>query len=119
MWLKRILRLVGVLAIIVTSTSSAQYIGSSNSDKFHETSCRHAKKITDENKVEFETAEAAGKAGYLPCKTCKPAKAKVESSNSDVMKNPGESGQCRAVTKKGTQCKRKAQAGKEYCWQHP
>ena len=27
--------------------------------------------------------------------------------------------QCAATTKKGTRCKRKAQAGREYCYQHP
>jgi colicin import membrane protein len=28
------------------------------------------------------------------------------------------SGQCKAVTSKGTQCSRKADAGSDYCWQH-
>jgi hypothetical protein len=28
------------------------------------------------------------------------------------------SGQCQAITKKGTQCSRRAQAGSVYCWQH-
>jgi len=28
------------------------------------------------------------------------------------------SGQCKAITTKGTQCSRKAQEGLEYCWQH-
>lgn len=28
------------------------------------------------------------------------------------------SGRCQAITKKGTQCKRMAQAGRKYCWQH-
>ena len=28
------------------------------------------------------------------------------------------SGQCKAITTKGTQCSRKAQEGSEYCWQH-
>lgn len=29
-----------------------------------------------------------------------------------------DSGQCAATTKKGTQCKRNAASGSEYCWQH-
>ncbi len=29
------------------------------------------------------------------------------------------SGRCQAITKAGTQCKRMAQAGSKYCWQHP
>lgn len=28
------------------------------------------------------------------------------------------SGRCQATTKKGTQCKRNAQPGRKYCWQH-
>lgn len=28
------------------------------------------------------------------------------------------SGRCQATTKSGTQCKRSAQAGSNYCWQH-
>ena len=29
-----------------------------------------------------------------------------------------QAGQCKAILKNGTQCKRKAQAGSIYCWQH-
>lgn len=29
-----------------------------------------------------------------------------------------EAGQCQATTKKGSQCKRNAASGSEYCWQH-
>lgn len=32
--------------------------------------------------------------------------------------NTSYSGRCQAITKKGTQCSRKAQAGRDYCWQH-
>jgi hypothetical protein len=31
---------------------------------------------------------------------------------------PQVSGRCQAITKKGTQCSRKAQPGSLYCWQH-
>jgi endonuclease YncB( thermonuclease family) len=31
---------------------------------------------------------------------------------------PASSGRCQAITKKGTQCSRRAQAGSSYCWQH-
>ncbi len=29
-----------------------------------------------------------------------------------------DAGQCKAITKKGTQCKREAVSGSDYCWQH-
>lgn len=48
------------------------YVGSINSDKYHLPSCRWAKKILPENKIEFHSREAAVKAGYKPCKVCKP-----------------------------------------------
>jgi len=38
--------------------------------------------------------------------------------NSSPSDNSQESGQCQAITKKGTQCSRKAQAGSKFCWQH-
>jgi hypothetical protein len=31
---------------------------------------------------------------------------------------PVSSGRCQATTQKGTQCKRNAKAGSNYCWQH-
>jgi hypothetical protein len=33
-------------------------------------------------------------------------------------KSESENGQCQAITKKGTQCSRRAQAGSKFCWQH-
>jgi hypothetical protein len=36
----------------------------------------------------------------------------------DSAKTEYVSTQCQAITKKGTQCKRKAKAGSIYCWQH-
>ncbi len=36
----------------------------------------------------------------------------------ETTESPQTSGQCKAITSKGTQCSRKADAGSEYCWQH-
>ncbi len=41
---------------------------------------------------------------------------KAHSSNSSS--KPATAGRCQAITKKGTQCSRNAQAGSNYCWQH-
>jgi hypothetical protein len=38
--------------------------------------------------------------------------------NSSTTNTSQESGQCQALTKKGTQCTRKAQEGSKFCWQH-
>jgi hypothetical protein len=40
------------------------------------------------------------------------------SGRSATSPTPSSSGRCQAITKKGTQCSRKAQPGSQYCWQH-
>jgi len=47
-------------------------VASKNSDKYHRPSCKWAKRIKPENLIRFESAEAARKKGYKPCKVCKP-----------------------------------------------
>lgn len=41
-----------------------------------------------------------------------------ESTKSIKESQTTSSGRCQAYTKKGTQCKRNAQPGRNYCWQH-
>lgn len=48
------------------------YVCSSESDKYHEPTCRWTDKIKDENLVHFDTVEEAQAAGYDACGTCKP-----------------------------------------------
>lgn len=48
------------------------YVGSSESNKYHEPSCHWTKEINDSNLVHFDTEEEAAAAGYIPCGTCKP-----------------------------------------------
>lgn len=49
-----------------------KYIGSKNSDKYHEKNCRWVKEIKDGNAVYFNSKEEAVQAGYESCGTCKP-----------------------------------------------
>jgi hypothetical protein len=51
-----------------------KYVGSKNSNKYHFPECKWAKKISPKNLVTFKTAQEALKAGYIPCKVCKPPK---------------------------------------------
>lgn len=64
--------------------------------------------------------------GYIPLKT-EAASASPTStvtrqssvtSTPPRQENSNYSGRCQAITKKGTQCKRNAQAGRTRCWQH-
>ena len=48
------------------------YWSSSRSNKFHKPSCRWARRISPQNLVVFKNREDALKAGYIPCKECRP-----------------------------------------------
>lgn len=45
-------------------------VGSKNSDKYHLPDCPGAKQISEQNKVWFDSIEAAEKAGYKPAANC-------------------------------------------------
>lgn len=45
-------------------------IGNKNSQKYHLADCQGAKKISEHNKIWFDTAEEAAAAGYQPCNIC-------------------------------------------------
>ncbi|MDI6870396.1 MAG: Ada metal-binding domain-containing protein [Bacillota bacterium] len=61
-----------------STTSSAkaeakqEYWASAKSNKFHYPYCQWAKKISPANLIVFKSREEALKAGYIPCKVCKP-----------------------------------------------
>lgn len=48
------------------------YIGNKQSKIFHYPECSSAKRMSDENKVFFNSREEASNAGFKPCKRCKP-----------------------------------------------
>lgn len=52
--------------------SSGVYVGSVDSDKYHNPSCRFAKEILPENEIWFDSAEDAQNSGYSPCGGCHP-----------------------------------------------
>jgi len=51
---------------------SVSYIGNKNSKKFHLPDCQWAEKISPGNRVYFKSRDEAVKAGYVPCKVCRP-----------------------------------------------
>lgn len=88
------------------------FVGNSSSKKFHISSCASAGKIASGNRISFGTADEAVKAGYEPCKICSPTGETVAPVETE------SGGRCQATTKKGSQCKRNAEVGSKYCWQH-
>ena len=47
-----------------------KYVGSAESDKYHDPDCRHAKNIKESNEIWFTSTEDAEANGYKPCGTC-------------------------------------------------
>ncbi|HNZ58995.1 MAG TPA: tetratricopeptide repeat protein [Syntrophorhabdaceae bacterium] len=50
----------------------AELWASKTSNRYHNPSCKWAKKIKKSRLIKFETIEDATNAGYVPCKHCKP-----------------------------------------------
>lgn len=50
--------------------SSGTFVGSVDSNKYHNPGCRFAKNILPKNEIWFDTREAAQAAGYEPCGVC-------------------------------------------------
>lgn len=66
-----------IVAIVVVTASFATvlastYVGNSKSRKFHYADCHFAAKMNQKNRVYFNSREEFIKAGYVPCKRCKP-----------------------------------------------
>ena len=55
-----------------SKTITGTFIGNTNSEKFHEPSCRWAQKISSSNKITFSSRNEAINQGYQPCKVCNP-----------------------------------------------
>ncbi|MEW6110437.1 MAG: Ada metal-binding domain-containing protein [Nitrospirota bacterium] len=73
--MKKILPILFVifsLVLLYGQTWAGEFWGSKNSDKYHYPDCRWSQKIKPHNLVIFETPEKALKAGYVPCKVCRP-----------------------------------------------
>jgi micrococcal nuclease len=92
--------------------------------KYHREGCRHL--------ARSQIPVALKNVGsHQPCGVCKPPTLR-DSASRDSTITPAvahettqpkptpqaDSGRCQALTKKGTQCSRRAQAGSHFCWQH-
>lgn len=54
------------------SGDTGSYVGSRNSNIFHNPDCRWAKKITETNKIVFSSRDDAINQGFRPCNVCNP-----------------------------------------------
>lgn len=67
-----IILLLAFSIVCISLAADFKYVGSKNSNKYHFPDCKWAKKISPKNLITFMTAGEAVKAGYVPCKVCKP-----------------------------------------------
>lgn len=56
---------------IASTAQSGQYVASKTGAKYHLPWCSGAQRITEANKIWFQTKEEAEKAGYTPAANCK------------------------------------------------
>ena len=115
-----VLGLLVSFSVVVCAQSETVYVTKTGA-KYHRAGCGSLRSSS----IPMPLAQAAAR--YTPCKICKPP---IPSSNAtpspaaDTTTRTAptakavESGRCQAITKKGTQCSRKAKAGSTYCWQH-
>ena len=74
---RNISKLLFVLFLLLLScnqSDSTEFVGSVNSNIYHYTKCKWAKKIKPTNLIEFNSIGEAKSAGYRACKVCKPPK---------------------------------------------
>ncbi len=65
--------IIASLALPATAADKeVKFVGSKKSDKYHYLDCEWAKKIHLGNVIYFDSVQEARKAGYVPCKVCKP-----------------------------------------------
>ena len=53
-------------------TKAAAIVANKDSKVYHRSDCKTAAKMKEANKTTFASAAEADKAGYKPCKVCKP-----------------------------------------------
>lgn len=64
--------IISLMSAFSVFALSAEYWASKNSDKYHFPTCKWAQKIAPTNLVKFKSTQDAMKAGFKPCKVCKP-----------------------------------------------
>jgi micrococcal nuclease len=88
-------------------TDAAQYYITKTGEKYHRGGCRYLARSA----IPISLDDALAR-GYGACSVC------IGASGTMSQKPSATGGQCAAITKKGTRCKRTAKAGSRYCWQH-
>src|ERR1035438_9793705 len=111
------------VVLLISSTISQTVHITKSGKKYHSAGCIFLK-----SDIPIDLKDAVNR-GYTPCSKCNPPVLTSSNQNNitsnsysnttiNKKKLDTTSGRCQAITKKGTQCKRKAKPGSIYCWQH-
>ena len=110
---------LAVLLLLLSNGCSAQPVDdrtivckTRTGAKYHKSDCSYLSK----SKIEISLKDAVAE-GLTACSRCRPIEVEVKAEGKAKQKKV-YAYRCQAITKKGTQCKRKASAGSNYCWQH-
>ncbi len=121
---KKLLLVVSFFLLLSTDFFAQTVYVTRTGAKYHSAGCQYLR----QSSIPMQLKDALA-SGYTACSRCNPprqitekqsAVTKPDTSTKQQLKTKGEmtSQQCQAITKKGTQCKRKAEPGSKYCWQH-
>ena len=120
--MKRFLFPFLLVALFISSTIAQTVHITRTGSKYHSAGCSYLR-----SDIPIDLKEAINR-GYTPCSRCNPPTSSSNTGNTTNYKNSNttvatskalvQNGRCQAITKKGTQCKRKAKTGSIYCWQH-
>ena len=71
--MKKFLSLIVAAIILMTANVLASnYVGNSNTKRFHYADCSSVKEMNPKNRVQINSRDEAISKGYVPCKRCKP-----------------------------------------------
>jgi len=71
--MKKVILLTFIFIFVFVSFAiAAEFWASKNSNKYHYPSCEWAQRISKQNLIIFKSPEDAVRAGYVPCKVCRP-----------------------------------------------
>jgi len=61
-----------IFALVIGVNTQGQFVGSKNSNKYHNPLCYWTGQISIENRIWFANPENAVNQGYIPCGSCNP-----------------------------------------------
>lgn len=116
--------LIGLFILIVNlflvKTYAQTVYVTKTGKKYHAEGCQYLSKSSYSM-----TLSDALSTGYLPCNRCGGGSTIIPKSKNHSRKkarptqnSQSNTPQCQGITKKGSQCSRKAKVGSSFCWQH-